>query len=86
MFSKSQKSRFIAEISVKILTFVGHSINFNDKVTRWLGIWFDNGLTFAIHLNEKLKKAHAAEARIEGLTKSYRLLSRLVPKIEIAAV
>lgn len=54
--------------------------------TRWLRIWFDSGLTFATHINERLKKAHAAEAKIRGLTKSYGLPSSLVQKIEIATV
>lgn len=85
-FSKSRKSRLKEEMSAKVLTFGGHNIKFNDRATRWLGIWLDSGLTFATHINERLKKAHAAQARIRGLTKSYGLPPGLVRKIEIAAV
>ena len=85
-FSKSRKSRLKEEMSAKVLTFGGHNIKFNDRATRWLWIWLDSGLTFATHINERLKKAHAAQARIRGLTKSYGLPPGLVRKIEIAAV
>lgn len=47
------------------------------------------GLTVGLLLqliDKRLKKAHVAEARIRGLTKSYELPSDLVQKIEIAAV
>ena len=61
-------------------------VRFNDKATRWLGIWLDSGLTFSTYIKERVKQAQAAEARIKGLTRAYRLFPGLVKKIQIAVV
>lgn len=70
------------------LMFGEQEVAFNDKATRWLGIWLDSGLTFSTHIKERLKQARAAEARmIRGLTRIYEQLPpELVRKIQIAAV
>ncbi len=46
----------------------------------------DNHLNFAFHVNERMKKAKAAEAQIKGLSRTYRLSSGLVQRIQIATV
>lgn len=70
----------------KIPIFDGHNIKFNNKPTRWLGIWLDNWLTFITHINKRLKKPHISETRIRRLTKSYGLFLGLVQNTEIATV
>lgn len=86
MFSKSQRNRLITEIFAKILIFSKHNIKFNNKVTKWLRIWFGSGLVFATHINKNFKKIYIAEAKIRRLNKSSKLFSGLMQKIEIAAI
>lgn len=66
--------------------FGEQEVKFNDKATRWLGVWLDSGLTFVTHIKERVKKAQAAEARIKGLTRTYGLPPGLIRKIQIGAV
>lgn len=51
-----------------------------------IGIWLDSHLNFSAHINERIKKAKATEARIKGLSKAYGLCPALVRRIQIAAV
>lgn len=48
--------------------------------------WLDSHLNFAAHVNERMKKAKAAEFRIKGLSKTHGLRRALVRRIQIAAV
>ena len=68
------------------LKFGGQTIWFNQKATRWLGMWLDNGLSFGAHINERLEKAKIAESRIKGSSKTYGLPPALVRRIQVAAV
>lgn len=70
LFLKARNKKLKEEILARELTFGGQNIKFNDKATRWLEVWFDSGLTFATHISERLKKAHAAKASIRGLTRT----------------
>ncbi len=64
----------------------GETVCFKKEATRWLGIWLDSKLNFIFHVNERLKKAKAAEAQIKGLSKTYGLCPGLVRRIQVAAV
>ena len=54
---------------------------FNKKATRWLGVWLDSQMKFTPHINEKMKRARAAEIQIKGLTKTHGLVLGLVRQI-----
>lgn len=86
LFLQTRSKRFKDEISAIRLTFGEQEVRFNNKATRWLGIWLDSALTFSTHIRERVKQAQAAEARIRSLTRTYGFLPELVRKIQIAAV
>ena len=86
LFSKARHQKLVKQISETQLRFGGETVFFNKEATRWLGVWLDSHLNFAAHVNERMKKARAAELRIKGLSKTYRLCPVLVQRIQIAAV
>ena len=51
---------------------------FNKEAIRWLGIWLDSQLKFTSHINERVKRARAAEIQIKRLTQTYGLVPGLV--------
>lgn len=61
-------------------------IQFNKETTQWLEIWFDSQLKFTSHINERVKRARAAEIQIKGLTGTYGLVPGLVRRIQLAIV
>ncbi len=86
LFSKARRSKLARQISETRLKIGGEIVNFNKEATRWLGVWLDSHLSFASHVNERMKKAKAAEFRIKQLSKTYGLSPGLVRRIQIAAV
>ncbi len=86
LFSKAQGKKRKDQISTAWLTVGDHQVKFNDKATRWRGVWLDSGLTFSTHIKERVNKAQAVEARIKGLTRTYGFPQELVRKIQIAVV
>lgn len=46
----------------------------------------DSQLKFTSHINERIKRARAAEIQIKGLTKSYGLVPSLVLRIQLSVV
>ena len=83
---KARYEKLIKQISETQLRFGIETVFFNKEATRLLGVWLDSHLYFAAHVNERIKKVRAAELRIKGLSKTYRLCPVLVRKIRIAAV
>ena len=85
MFSKARRQKLakLLETSVRI---GGEVVLFKKEATQWLGVWLDNHLNFAFHVNKRMKKVKAAEAQIKGLSKTYGLYPGLVRRIQVAAV
>lgn len=86
LFSQTRSKRIKDEISAIRLIIGEQDVRFNNRATRWLGVWLDSGFTFSTHIREREKQAQAAEARISGLTRTYGFPPELVRKIQIAAV
>ena len=59
---------------------------FNKEATRWLGVWLDSHLKFISHINERVRRARAAEIQIKDLTCTYGLVPGLVRQIQLAVV
>ena len=85
LFSKARWRKLTKLLETR-LEIGGETVHFKKEPTRWLGVWLDSQLNFAFHVNEKMKKAKAAEIRIKGLGKSYGLYPALVRRIRIAAL
>lgn len=77
LFSKARRQK-LTKLLENRLRVGGETVLFRKDATRWLGVWLDSHLNFTFHVNEKMKKAKAAEARIKGLSKTYRLCPGLV--------
>lgn len=86
LFSKACIYKGKEEIAALRLVFGGQKVKFNIKATKWLGIWLDSKLFFDAHIKERIQRAKTAKVRIKGLTKTYKLPSRLIQKIYIAKV
>lgn len=80
LFSQLGSRRIKDEISGIRLMFGVQEVAFSDKANQWLGVWLDRGLTISTYIKEKLKQAQEVEARIRGLTGTYRLFLELVQK------
>jgi hypothetical protein len=66
---------------------VGDSfIRFNRHATHWLGFWMDAHLTLKEHHNRCMKKARAAGARVQTLTKTYGVVPESVRAVQVACV
>lgn len=61
-------------------------IKFNKKATQWLGVWLDSQLKFTSHINERVRRARAAEVQIKGLIRTHGLVHGLVRRIQLAVV
>ena len=77
LFSKARRQK-LAKLLKTRLRIGGETVLFKKEATRWLGVWLDSHLNFAFHVNERMKKAKAAEAQIKGPSKTYGLCPGLV--------
>ena len=64
----------------------GHQVPFNSEATRWLGIWLDSGLNLKVHYQTCMRKARAAENRVQRLCQSHGLPPGLARQVQVAAV
>ena len=64
----------------------GHYVPFNTEATRWLGVWLDSGLSFKAHYQTCMRKAQAAENRIQHLCQNHGLAPGLAHQVQVAAV
>ncbi|OJJ79573.1 uncharacterized protein ASPGLDRAFT_944566 [Aspergillus glaucus CBS 516.65] len=64
----------------------GHHVPFNPEATRWLGIWLDSGLNLKAHHQTCMRKARAAENRVQRLCQSHGLAPGLARQVQVAAV
>lgn len=85
LFSRARRQKLTKLLETR-LRISGETIYFKKEATRWLGVWLDSNPNFVFHVNERMKKAKAAEGQIKGLSKTYGLCPRLVQRIQIAAV
>ena len=69
LFSKSYRQRLNRQIRETRIRVEDEIIMFNKKATQWLGVWLDSQLKFTAHINERIRRARAAEIQIKGLTK-----------------
>ncbi len=80
LFSKARRQKLTKLLETRVR--IGEeTVCFKKEATRWLGIWLDSKLNFTFHVNERLKKAQAAEAQIKGLSRTYGLCQELVRRI-----
>jgi hypothetical protein len=61
-------------------------IQFNKQATHMLGVWMHAHLMFKEHENRCMKKTSAAKARLQSLTKTYRVLPESVRQVHGACV
>lgn len=78
--------KLVKQLTDTQLKFGGQTVCFNQKASRWLGVWLDGRLNFSAHVSERLGKAKIAESRTKGLSKTYGLPPALVRRIQVAAV
>ncbi|ODM20373.1 hypothetical protein SI65_03426 [Aspergillus cristatus] len=64
----------------------GHCVPFNLEATRWLGVWLDSGLNLKTHYQTCMRKARAAENRVQRLCQSHGLAPGLARQVQVAAV
>lgn len=64
----------------------GHHVAFNLDATRWLGVWLDSGLNLKVHYQTCMRKARAAEARVQHLCQSHGLAPGLARQVQVAAI
>ena len=64
----------------------GHCVPFNPEATRWLGIWLDSGLNLKAHNQTRMRKARAAENRVQRLCQSHGLATGLGRQVQTATV
>ena len=83
-FSKSRKKRTKA----KRIRFDlrGQEVQFNQKATRWLGVFIDSQLTLRDHCNTWANKARAAQNRVRRLSGPNGLSPDACRKIQMACV
>ena len=60
LFSKARRQKLTRLLETR-LRVGGETVLFKKDPTRWLGVWLDSQLNFAFHVNERMKKAKAAE-------------------------
>src|SRR5699024_4950927 len=56
------------------------------NATRWLGVWLDSGLNLKVHYQACMRKARAAEKRVQRLCQTHGLSPGLARQVQIAAV
>ena len=61
LISKTRQQK-LARLLKTRLKIGGETVLFKNEAIQWLRIWLDSHLNFAFHVNEKMKKAKAAEA------------------------
>jgi len=61
-------------------------IRFNREATHWLGVWMNAHPTLEEHHNRSMKRAPAAEARLQTLTKTYGVVPASVRAVKVACV
>lgn len=86
LFSKARNQKLVKQLTDTQLEFGDQIIRFNQKATRWLGMWLDSHLSFNTHISERLGKAKIAEFRIKWLSKTYGLPPAMVRQIQVAVV
>jgi len=59
------------------------SIRFNAQATGWLGVWMDAHLTFKEHHHRCMKKARAAESRLQTLTQTCGVVPESVRAVQV---
>ncbi|ODM14623.1 hypothetical protein SI65_09968 [Aspergillus cristatus] len=64
----------------------GHCVPFNLEAMRWLGVWLDSGLNLKAHYQTCMRKARAAENRVQRLCQSHGLAPGLARQVQVAAV
>lgn len=64
----------------------GHCVPSNLEATRWLGVWLDSGLNLKAHYQTCMRKARAAENRVQRLCQSHGLAPGLARQAQAAAV
>lgn len=69
LFSRARQQKLTKWLKTRV-RIGGKTIYFKKENTRWLGVWLDNNLNFAFHVNEKIKKAKTAKAQIKGPSKT----------------
>ena len=85
LFTRRQGHRKLLQPKLAAKIRVGNeSVRFNAQATRWLGVWMDAHLTFKEHHNRCMKKARAAEARLQTLTKTYGVVPDSVMAVQVA--
>ncbi|ODM16943.1 hypothetical protein SI65_07341 [Aspergillus cristatus] len=62
----------------------GHHVIFNPDATQWLGVWLDSGLNLKTHYQTCMRKARAAEARVQHLCQSHKLAPGLARQVQVA--
>lgn len=50
----------------------------NKKPTQYLGVWLNNSLKFREYINKRVRRAYIIEIQITSLTKTHKLMPRLV--------
>lgn len=86
LFSKSDRQRLNKQLRETQITVGSEQIKFNKKATQWLGVWLDSQLKFTSHINERVRRARAAEIQIKGLIRTHGLVHGLVLRIQLAVV
>ena len=83
LFTKKTKiRRNINKFNIKIEDYI---VKFNKKVTRWLEIWLDTGLTLKEHYKIRFQKIKQTENKLKVISGSLELSSGLVRRVQIAA-
>jgi len=62
----------------------GHCVPFNAEATQWLGVWLDSGLNLKAHYQTCMRKARAAENRVQRLCQSRGLAPGLARQVQVA--
>jgi len=82
---QGQKKHLRLEPTARIKVGNGF-IRFNKEATRWLGIWMDVNLIFKEHHNRCMKKAMAADARVQTLAKTYDVIPESIRAVQVACI
>jgi hypothetical protein len=82
---RGHKKHLRPKLTAKIKVGNGF-VQFNEEVTRWLGVSMDALLMFKEHHNRYLKKARAAEARLCVLIRMHGIVQERVRAVQIACV
>lgn len=86
LFSKSYCQRLNKQLCKTDIKVGNKKIYFNKKATRLLGVWLDNQLKFLAHINKKIRKARITKIQIKSLTKTHRLMPKLVQQIQLVVI